>query len=182
MKEKYMIVVAHCNFSNGSMDEWISFYNSQAEKRSKFTSNETLGIVSDSETIFTWTVGSQDQLAEHGADPEVAANIARMNEQADVYEAREIQDSDGPGQYFGVWTFENETPQQWIDVWRADEKRLSRNEVFAIVNDNSVAVLLEAFGTPADHAQHLERPEVKEHIERINEKAQIWKVDPLSFD
>ena len=63
---------------------------------------------------------------------------------------------------------------------RSDEKRLSRNEVFAIVNDNSVAVLMEAFGTPAD-IQHLERQR-KEHIERINEKAQVWKVDPLSFD
>ena len=57
------------------MDEWVSFYNRQAEKRSKFTSNETLGIVIDSEAIFTWAVGSQDQLAEHAEDPEVAANI-----------------------------------------------------------------------------------------------------------
>ena len=60
--------------------------------------------------------------------------------------------------------------------------RLSRNEVLAIVNDNSVAVLMEAFGTLADHAQHLKRPKMKEHIERINEKAQVWKVDLLSFD
>ena len=70
--------------------------------------------------------------------------------------------------------------------WRYVRNRVSPDGTdhgrFAIVNDNSVAVLLEAFGTPADHAQHLERPEVKEHIERINEKAQIWKVDPLSFD
>ena len=39
-----MKVVAHCKFSKGSMDEWVSFYNSQASSLIDFVSQEVLGI------------------------------------------------------------------------------------------------------------------------------------------
>lgn len=177
-----MRIIAHSKFSNGSMSDWIDFYHSQSSRRSSFASDETLGIVNEKEAIFSWKVTDKTQLMAHGADPDIQAHVERMDETVTVYEAREIQDSDGPGQYFGIWTFENETPQEWINVWSGDDQRLSRNEVFAIVDDNTVAVLMEAIGTPEQHAAHLERPEVKEHIARINEKAQIWKADPMELD
>ena len=62
-----------------------------------------------------------------------------------------------PGQYFGIWTFENETADEWIKVWLADDQRLSRNEVFAVVDDNKV-MAIKAVGTPEQHEQHLQRP------------------------
>lgn len=177
-----MRIVAHCKFSNGTMDEWVEFYNSQAVKRSNFVTQEALGVAGKSETLFSWEIGSRDELLEHGSDPEVAAHVARMEETGEVYEAREIRDTDGPGHYFGIWTFENETAQEWINTWLSDDKRLSRNEVFGIVDDNTVMALIEAVGTPEQHEQHLQRPEVKEHIERTNEQAQIWKAERMEFN
>lgn len=177
-----MLLVANCKFKNDSMDEWVEFYNNQASKRANFVKQEKLGIAGDSETLFWWEVESKEHLMEHGSDPEVAAHVARMEESADVYEVREIQESDGPGQYFGIWTFENETAEEWIQAWLGDDKRLSRNEVFGIVDDNTVMALIEAVGTPEQHEQHLQRPEVKEHIARTNEKASIWKAEQMQFD
>lgn len=177
-----MKIVAHCKFSKGSMDEWVSFYNKQAPNRASFVTQETLGIAGKAETLFCWDVGSRDQLLEHGSDPEVAAHVARMEEKGEVFEVREIRETDGPGRYFGIWTFENETAEEWINAWLGDEKRLSRNEVFGIVDDHTVMALIEAFGTQEQHDQHLQRPEVKAHIERTNEKAEIWRAEPMAFD
>ena len=177
-----MKVVAHCKFAKGTMDEWVNFYNSKASSRTSFVTQEVLGIAGKSETVFCWDIGHKDQLLEHGSDPEVAAHVARMEEKGEAYEAREIRDTDGPGQYFGIWTFENETAEEWINAWLADDQRLSRNEVFAVVDDNKVMAIIEAVGTPEQHEQHLQRPEVQAHIEKTNEKAEIWKLEPMSFD
>ena len=91
-------------------------------------------------------------LLKHGADPEVAAHIKRMDETSTIYEAREITEADGPGTYFGLWTFENETAQEWMDAWTSDEKRLTRDEVFGVVDDHSVLVLLTTHASQAGEA------------------------------
>lgn len=177
-----MRVVAHSKFSKDMHADWVAFYNNQAVNRASFTTEETLGIANDGEVLFTWEVTDFDQLSKHGADPEIQAHIARMQETASVYQAHDLQDDDGPGLYFGIFTFENESAEEWIKVWSTDDKRLTRNEVFAIVDDHSVAVLVEGTGTPEQVAAHLERPEVKEHVTRINEQARIWRLEPLELD
>ncbi len=177
-----MRIATLSKFSESHAEEWLEFYNKAASDRTGFTSEEHVGIVSPGQVLFTWEVSDRDALLKHGADPEVAAHIKRMDETSTIYEAREITEADGPGTYFGLWTFENETAQEWMDAWTSDEKRLTRDEVFGVVDDHSVLVLLTTHASQAEHDAHLQRPEIKEHIERINEQARVWRVEPAALD
>jgi 3-hydroxy-3-methylglutaryl CoA synthase len=73
---------------------------------------------------------------------------------------------------------ENESPEEWIAVWKNDTKRATKNEKFAIVDSNNVLVLSEGAVTNEQFAAHVARPDVKAHIERTRETGKLWGAFP----
>ena len=169
-----MLTMFNQKWKNCSGEYWLDFFKKHKADREKFARNEVVGLVYDKEAICYAEI-DWDKARKHLADPDIDAHIQNIGETTQAYELRAIEDCpDGHSLWFGHFTFENETPQEWIAHWQNDKKRLTKNEKFAIVDNNNVLVIAEGGGNSEQAEAHRQREDVRSHIERTNETSQIW--------
>ena len=168
---KYLI---HQKFNNCSLSTWKAMFDSKASVRATFVKGEVNGIVGENEVMTYSEVVDFEAAKAHANEPEIKSHIETIGETTDLYELYEINSNETGGLFFAHFTFENESPEEWISTWKNDSKKLTTNEKYAIVDDNNVLALFESHATERDIENHLNRPEVRDHIDKVNEQFKAW--------
>lgn len=173
-----MLTMFNQTWTNCSGQYWMDFFDKHKSVRAKFAKNEVAALVSENEAMcysdVDWEEGSK-----HLGDPAIDKHIKDIGETTSAYELVDQSECpDGHALWFGHFTFENESPEEWIAVWKNDTKRATTNEKFAIVDSNNVLVLAECAVTNEQFAAHVARPDVKAHIERTRETGKLWGAFP----
>ena len=169
-----MRYLLHQKFKFCSLSEWQAVYNSKASVRAEFSTGEVHGVVNENEVMTYFELTNIDAASAHTNEAEITAHIERIGETTEMYELHEVSSDSAGNVWFGHFTFENESPEEWIATWKNDPHRLSTNETFAIVDANNVLVLMESHASLEDHEKHVNRPEVKAHIDKVKEKSVAW--------
>jgi hypothetical protein len=170
-----MNVMFNMQWKNCSPDYWMEFSNRFKKVRSEFMREGGIGLVNEFEAMGYGEIFDQLGMENHSNDPQILSHIEEIQEKTLVYDL--IDAGDNPEDYhlwFMHFTFENETPDQWIKTWLSDAQRPPRNEKFAIIDDNNVMVFFEADVTKTQMEAHVNRPEVAAHIAKVNERSRGW--------
>jgi hypothetical protein len=172
-----MLIMVHSVITKGNLEDWRKHVDSKQSVRAQFTNGESMGYTSDNQIIGYADVHNWEGLLAHLQEPAERAHQEKYGEIAKLYRLYEDLPETDDFKAFGHFTFLNLSATEWIDAWMSDEKRLSSNELFAVVDEQNVSVFCDIRGGTKAIAQHVARPEVKTHIERCQETSKAWRVE-----
>ena len=172
-----MLIMVHSVITKGNLEDWRKHVDSKRSVRDQFTDGGCMAFTSNNQIIGYTDVHNWDGLLAHLQEPAEREHQKKYREIAKVYRLHEDLPETDDFKAFGHFTFSNLSATEWIEVWMRDEKRLSSNELFAVVDEQNVIAFFDIRGGTKAIAKHVARPEIKTHIEQCQETVKAWRME-----